>query len=43
MYFSSEKAARELGYRYRPAALAFADALEWFRAEGYLGGAPQNG
>ena len=43
MYFSSEKAARELGYRYRPAALAFADALEWFRAEGYLGEAPQNG
>lgn len=43
MYFSSEKAARELGYRHRPAALAFADALEWFRAEGYLGEAPQNG
>jgi dihydroflavonol-4-reductase len=43
MYFSSEKAARELGYRYRPAALAFADALEWFRAEGYLGEVPQNG
>ncbi len=43
MYFSSEKAARELGYRYRPAALAFADALEWFRAEGYLGAASQNG
>ena len=43
MYFSSEKAARELGYRYRPAALAFADAFEWFRAEGYLGEAPQNG
>ena len=44
MYFSSEKAARELGYRYRPAALAFADALEWFGAEGYLGPRPaQNG
>jgi dihydroflavonol-4-reductase len=43
MYFSSEKAARELGYRSRPAALAFADALEWFRAEGYLGEVPQNG
>ena len=36
MYFSSEKAMRELGYSYRPARLAFADALEWFRAEGYL-------
>ncbi len=42
MYFSSDKAARELGYGFRPAALAFADALEWFRAEGYLG-ASQNG
>ncbi len=37
MYFSSEKAMRELGYSHRPAALAFADALEWFAAEGYLG------
>ena len=36
MYFSSEKAMRELGYSHRPAALAFADALEWFAAEGYL-------
>lgn len=37
MYFSSEKAVRELGYRFRPATLAFEDALEWFREEGYLG------
>ena len=36
MYFSSEKAARELGYRFRPAHLAFEDALQWFRDEGYL-------
>ena len=43
MYFSSEKAARELGYSFRPAALAFADALEWFRAEGYLGEGAQKG
>lgn len=37
MYFSSDKAVRELGYGFRPAALAFADALQWFAAEGYLG------
>ena len=43
MYFSSEKAMRELGYGYRPARLAFADALEWFRAEGYLRTPAQNG
>ena len=44
MYFSSDKAARELGYGFRPAALAIADALEWFGAEGYLGPRPaQNG
>jgi dihydroflavonol-4-reductase len=43
MYFSSEKAMRELGYSYRPARLAFADALEWFRAEGYLRTPAQNG
>jgi dihydroflavonol-4-reductase len=44
MYFSSDKAVSELGYRFRPASLAFADALEWFGTEGYLGTrAPQNG
>ena len=43
MYFSSAKAERELGYSHRPAALAFADAIEWFGAQGYLGDAPQNG
>ena len=42
MYFSSDKAVRELGYGFRPAALAFADALEWFSAEGYLQ-APRRG
>lgn len=36
MYFSSEKAKRELGYRSRPAAEALRDAIEWFRAHGYL-------
>lgn len=36
MYFSSAKAQRELGYSPRLAALAVADALAWFRAEGML-------
>lgn len=38
MYFTSERARRELGYHSRPAAQAIADAVEWYRAEGYLGG-----
>jgi dihydroflavonol-4-reductase len=37
MFFSSAKAARELGYAARPAARALADAVAWFRAKGYLG------
>jgi dihydroflavonol-4-reductase len=36
MYFSSAKAERALGYRPRPAAEALHDAIEWFRANGYL-------
>jgi dihydroflavonol-4-reductase len=36
MYFSSAKAARELGYRSRPASEALADALQWFVDQGYL-------
>jgi len=36
MYFSSLKAQRELGYRWRPPALAFEDAVRWFREAGYL-------
>jgi dihydroflavonol-4-reductase len=36
MFFSSAKAEREIGYRYRPAAAAFADALGWFRERGAL-------
>jgi dihydroflavonol-4-reductase len=36
MYFSSSKAERELGYQARPARLAVADAIRWFRAEGYF-------
>ncbi len=30
MYFSSEKAVRELGYRWRPPIEAFRDAVRWF-------------
>jgi dihydroflavonol-4-reductase len=36
MYFSSAKAARELGYRPRPALDGIADAITWFTANGYL-------
>jgi dihydroflavonol-4-reductase len=37
MYFTSAKASRELGYAARPARDAIADAVGWFRANGYLG------
>jgi dihydroflavonol-4-reductase len=36
MYFNSAKAARELGYAPRPARDAIADAVSWFKANGYL-------
>lgn len=36
MYFTSEKARRELGYTPRPARQAIGDAVSWFRANGYL-------
>jgi dihydroflavonol-4-reductase len=36
MYFSSDKAERELGYQARPARQAIGDAISWFRAEGYF-------
>jgi dihydroflavonol-4-reductase len=36
MFFSSDKAQRELGYRSRPAAQAFSDALRWFKENYYL-------
>lgn len=32
MYFASDKAMRELGYRPRPGDLAIADAVAWFQA-----------
>lgn len=37
MYFSSEKARRELGYSPRPGIEALRDAIEWFDQHGYLG------
>jgi dihydroflavonol-4-reductase len=36
MYFSSEKARRELGYTTRPYKEGLKDALVWFRESGYL-------
>jgi dihydroflavonol-4-reductase len=36
MYFTSDKARRELGYKPRPAHQAIADAVGWFKANGYL-------
>ena len=37
MFFSSARAVRELGYAPRPAPQAIADAVAWFKANGYLG------
>jgi dihydroflavonol-4-reductase len=36
MYFSCQKAERELGYSHRPADEAIRDAVDWFRQNGYL-------
>jgi dihydroflavonol-4-reductase len=36
MYFSSDKAVRELGYSWRPVTLAFEDAIAWLREQGLL-------
>jgi dihydroflavonol-4-reductase len=36
MFFTSAKAARELGYAPKPHAAALADAIVWFREAGYL-------
>ncbi len=38
MYFSSAKAVRELGYTWRDPAIAFQDAVRWFRDAGYFKG-----
>jgi dihydroflavonol-4-reductase len=37
MFFSCEKAKKSLGYAPRPAAEAICDAVDWYRAHGYLG------
>lgn len=37
MFFTCEKAVRQLGYAPRPAGEALADAIRWFRQNGYLG------
>lgn len=36
MFFSSEKAWRELGYTARPARAAIEDAIAWFKENGYV-------
>jgi dihydroflavonol-4-reductase len=36
MYFSSGKAQRELGYRWRDSRLGIAAAVDWFKANGYF-------
>lgn len=36
MFFSSAKAARELGYQWRAPTQAFVDAIQWFREQGLL-------
>jgi len=37
MYYSSDKAVRELGYRWRAPTAAFEDAIAWFLDQGFLG------
>ncbi len=36
MFFSSEKAKRELGYKIRPVDEAIKDSIDWFRQKGYI-------
>jgi dihydroflavonol-4-reductase len=40
MYFSSDKAIRELGLPQTPAEAALADAVAWFTARGYAAATP---
>jgi dihydroflavonol-4-reductase len=42
MFFTAAKAERELDFRARPYREALADAIEWFRAAGYLDGKPHH-
>jgi dihydroflavonol-4-reductase len=37
MYFTSTKASHKFGYAPRPAKRAITDAVDWFKANGYLG------
>jgi dihydroflavonol-4-reductase len=41
MFFSSEKAKRELGYSARPYREGLKDALSWFGEQGYLSNGPR--
>jgi dihydroflavonol-4-reductase len=36
MYFTSARAARELGYQWRAPSEAIRDALLWFKQQGYI-------
>lgn len=36
MFFTSRRAEAELGYKHRPGPAALADAIAWFRENGYL-------
>jgi dihydroflavonol-4-reductase len=36
MFFNSTRAVEELGYAPRPARQALADAILWFKANGYV-------
>ena len=36
MFFSSEKAKRELGYKIRPVDEAIKDSIDWFKQKGYI-------
>jgi dihydroflavonol-4-reductase len=36
MYFSSRKAQRDLQYRWRDPRLGIAEAVDWFKANGYF-------
>ena len=38
MFFTAAKAERDLGFRARPYREALSDAIQWFRANGYLDG-----
>jgi dihydroflavonol-4-reductase len=37
MFFTAAKAVRELGLPQTPADVALSDAVEWFKAHGYVG------